>query len=281
MNTKRIKLALVALVLLFSSGVISAQGNYNYYLQYARKHLDNGDCIRAAINYNMYKEMTLKTDSEIERRIEKCSSGKIRSSGEELFGDELQQIEEEIRSNVKIFQNYVSKLAGNSFSHIQKEDRYQMALDLFINRGEPYEEIVPSLNGEYTKMHDAVQMCVVSSKYSQKRIRYPMKQYLRNLIRNSESPNYKYQKILIEWSEAIRIDNYQKVGDGRYMALAHCVQKYSAYRSAESGDATYTDYTRKTIAVYINVIELEQPDGQIDNYIQILLGDVDCEGPAW
>lgn len=281
MNTRKFKLAFVLIMLLFTSGVICAQGNYSYYLQYARKHLENGDCIRAAINYNMYKEMTHKTDSEIERRIEECSSGKIRSSGEELFGDELQQIDEEIRSNVKLFQSYVSKLAGNSFSHIQKEDRYQMALDLFINRGEPYEEIVPSLNGEYTKMHDAVQMCVVSSKYSQKRIRYPMKQYLRNLIRNSESPNYKYQKILIEWSEAIRIDNYQKVGDGRYMALAHCVQKYSAYRSAESGEAAYTDYTRKTIAVYINVIELEQPDGQIDNYIQILLGDVDCEGPAW
>ena len=281
MNTKRIKLALAAIMLLFSCGVISAQGNYNYYLQYARKHLDNGDCIRAAINYNMYKEMTHRTDSEIERRIEECSSGKIRSAGEELFGDELQQIDDEILSKVKIFQRYVNNLAGNSYTHSQKEERYQMALDLFINRGDPYDIIVPSIEGDYVQEHDAAQMCVITSKRTQSRKHYPMKQYLRTLIRNSENPNYRYQKVVIESSDVIKIDNYRKVGDGRYMALAHYVQKYSAYQSAEMGRATYIDYTRKTIAIYIDIIEIDHPDGTIENLIRVLLGDVDCEGQAW
>lgn len=281
MNTMKFKLVFVLLMLFLASGIICAQGNYSYYLQYARKHLDNGDCIRAAINYNMYKEMTNKTDSEIERRIEECSSGKIRSSGEELFGDELQQIDEEILRMVKLFQRYVNNLAGNSFTHSEKEERYQMALDLFINRCDPFELIVPGRDGDSIQQHEAVKMCVITSKRTQARKYYPMKQYLRNLIRNSENPNYKYQKIVIEGSDVIKIDNYRKVGDGRYMALAHYVQKYSAYQSAEMGKATYMDYTRKTIAIYIDVIELEQPDGSVENYFRILLGDVDCEGQAW
>lgn len=277
----KFKLAFVLTMLFFTSGVICAQGNYSYYLQYARKHLDNGDCIRAAINYNMYKEMTNKTDSEIERRIEECSSGKIRSSGEELFGDELQQVDQEILRKVKLFQRYVNNLAGNNFTHTEKEERYEMALDLFINRGEPYEEIKITMEGEYTQPHEAAKMCVITSKRTQAHKYYPMRQYLRNLIRNSENPNYRYQKIVIEGSEVIKIDSYRKVGDGRYMALAHYVQKYTAYQSAEIGRASYMDYTRKTVAVYIDVIAIEQIDGSTENRIRVLLGDVDCEGQAW
>lgn len=281
MKINNIRLASLLLIMFSSSILISAQENYNYYLQYARRHLDNGDCIRAVINYNMYKEMTNKTDSEIERRLAECSSGKIKSTEEELLGDELQKIDDEILAKVKIFQRYVNNLAGNSYTHSQKEERYQMALDLFINRGEPYDIIVPSIDGDYIQKHDAAQMCVITSKRTQMRKNYPMKQYLRNLIRNSENPNYIYKKVVIESSDVIKIDNYRKIGDGRFMALAHYVQKYSAYQSTEMSRATYTDYTRKTIAVYINIIEVEQPDGTTDNFIQVLLGDVDCEGQAW
>lgn len=281
MNTNKLKFTLLFLMLLFTSNVLRAQEDYNYYLQFAQVHLDNGDCIRAVINYNMYKEMTHKTNSDVERRIEECSSGNVRLSGGNLFGEDFEQIEDEIKGKVKVFQKYVNNLAGNSFSHKEKEERYQLALDLFINRGEPYEIIVPSRNGEYTQWHDAAQMCVITSKYSQKRKNYPMKQYLTTLIRNSENPNYKYKKIVIEGSEAIRIDNYRKVGEGKYMALAHYVQKYTAYQSTDMGKAAYTDYTRKTIAVYIDVLEIDQPDGRTENQIRVYLGDVDCEGQAW
>lgn len=281
MNTQKIKFVLVYLILLFLSGVVCAQSNYSYYLQYAKKHLENGDCIRAKINYDMYKEMTNRTDNEIERRIYECSSGKIRPEGEKLFGEELQRINDEILSKVKNFQRYINNLAGNSFSHVQKEERYQMALDLFVNRGEPYDIIVPGIDGNDIQHHDAAQMCVIASKKTQRRIHYPMKQYLRNLIRNSENPNYVYKKIVIESSDVIKIDNYRKIGDGKYMALAHYVQKYSAYSSAEMNRATYMDYTRKTIAVYIDVIETDQPDGSVETLIIVRLGDVDCDGPAW
>lgn len=281
MCTKRIKLALVALMLFFTSGVICSQDNTNYYLQNARRHLDNGDCIRATLNYNVYKELTHRSDSEIERRIEECSSGKIRPFGEELLGEELERVNELILRKVKLFQRYVNNMAGDSYTHSEKKNRYEMALDLFINRGEPYETLVVNEMGEHTEVHPAAQMCVITSKYSQKRKNYPMKQYLNSLIRNSENPNYRYQKIVIEGSEAIKIDSYQKVGENRYMALAHYIQKYSAYQSAEMNRATYTDYTRKTVAVYIDILEVPQSDGNTENVIRVLLGDVDCEGQAW
>lgn len=281
MNTQKFRFVLGTLILLLSSGVVCAQGNYSYYLQYAKKHLDNGDCIRAKINYDMYVEMTDRTDREIERRIYECSSGRIRPEGEKLFGEELERVNDEIISKVKDFQRYVNNLAGNSFSHAQKEERYQMALDLFMGRGEPYDIIVPSMDGDDIQHHNAVQMCVIASKNSQKRLHYPMKQYLRNLIRNSENPNYVYKKIVIESSDVIKIDNYRKIGNGKYMALAHYVQKYSAYSSREMNRATYMDYTRKTIAVYIEAIETDQLDGSVETSIIVRLGDVDCEGPAW
>lgn len=271
----------VFIMVLFSAGCsLWAQGG-SFYLQQAKRYLDNSDCIRAAIYYNVYQELTNGSDLEVERRIQSCSSGTIKPSAEDLFGEELQQVDEEILAKVKLFQRYVNNLAGNSFTHSQKEQRYQLAMNLFINRGEPYDIIVPSEEGDVVQKHEAVKMCVITSKRTQVRKNYPMKQYLRTLIRNSENPNYRYQKVVIEGSDVIKIDNYRKVGDGQYMALAHYVQKFSAYQSAEMGRASYNDYTRKTIAIYINIFEIDQPDGSTRNYIQVLLGDVDCEGQAW
>lgn len=277
-----LKYRFVVLIMVFFSAGCSlwAQGG-SFYLQQAKRYLDNNDCIRAAIYYDVYREVTNEVDLDVERRIQSCSSGKIKPSGEDLFGEDYQQVDDEILAKVKIFQRYVNNLAGNTYTHSQKEKRYQMAMDLFINRGEPYDVIVPSFEGDYVQKHDAAQMCVITSKRTQVRKHYPMKQYLRTLIRNSENPNYRYKKVVIESSDVIKIDNYRKVGDGRYMALAHYVQKYSAYTSAEMGRASYYDYTRKTIAVYINIFEIDQPDGSSENYIQVLLGDVDCEGQAW
>lgn len=65
------------------------------------------------------------------------------------------------------------------------------------------------------------------------------------------------------------------------MALAHYIQKYSAYQSADLNKVSYMDYTPKTIAIYIDVMEINLPDGNTENYIRVLLGDVDCEGEAW
>lgn len=258
-----------------------AQGDWDYYLQNARRHLNNGDCIRATINYNAYKELSHDIDSEIERKIKECNSGTNLFYGENLFGDQLESVNAKIIEMVKTFQHHVKKLAGNKLTHEEKMDRYEQAMNLFINEGKEYEIIVPGRYGEYTEMHDPVQMCVITSKYSQNRKKYPMTQYLTTLIINSENPNYRYKEIVIENSDFIKIDNYAKVGEGKYMALAHYVQKYSAYRSTDVRTPSYVDYTQKTIAVYIDIAEVPQSDGRIEKHIMVYLGDVDCEGEAW
>ena len=46
--------------------------DYSNYLQKARQRLAEGDCDKAEISYNTYKELANKTDKEIERQIRAC-----------------------------------------------------------------------------------------------------------------------------------------------------------------------------------------------------------------
>lgn len=198
-------------------------------------------------------------------------------TSKDLFGEDFEEVTKEIRKKVNNFNRYVNNLAGNSFTHWEKEERYQLALELFIGKGNPYEVLVPSGNGDYTQIHEAVKMGVFPSKNNQVRKYYPMKEYLSRLIRNSENPNYRYKRINIECSNAIRLDNFRKIGDGRYIALAHYLQKYTTYTTIESNVPAYTDYTEKTVTIYINSVEVTLPSGETEHYWQVLLGDVDCD----
>lgn len=190
------------------------------------------------------------------------------SASEGLSGEDFDQITTEIRKVVRIFQGYVTDLAGSSFTREQKESKRREALKKFIGEGEPYDVVVPSPNGEYTQSHEAVKMGIFPSKKSKKRVYMPMKEYLSKLITAN-----KYKEVVIECSNAIRIDNFRKVGNGRYIALAHYLQKYSAYNN----ELAYWDYTGKTITIYINQLEVELPDGSPGHHWEILLGDVDCD----
>ena len=188
---------------------------------------------------------------------------------EELSEEDRIQIKDLIEMKVAVFQGYVSDLAGNDFSRQEKEAKYREALTYFIGRGNRYEIVVPSSYGEdRTQWHEPVQMGVFTSKYNPKRKYQPMKDYLAKLMNNK-----RYDKVIIEYAQGIKIDTYTKVGDGRYMAVAHFLQKYTA----ENKDYTYWDYTEKNIAIYINRIEVDLPSGEVGHYWEILLGDVDCD----
>ena len=66
-------------VMVFALSVFStlayAQDDYGFYLQKARQRLAEGDCEGATRSYNVYKDLSKKTNSEIERQIENCSGG--------------------------------------------------------------------------------------------------------------------------------------------------------------------------------------------------------------
>ena len=102
-----------------------------------------------------------------------------------------------------------------------------------------------------------------------------MTTYLSNLIKRSETPNYRYSQIVIEAADAVRVDNFSKIGDGRYVATAHILQHFMGY-SSDGRRVQYEDYTAKTITIYINRLEINTPEG-INVIWQILLGDVDCD----
>lgn len=69
------ELLIIAFVLSVFSASAFAQGDYDFYLQKARQLLAEGDCSRAEASYNTYKDMTKKTDKDIERRIRECKEG--------------------------------------------------------------------------------------------------------------------------------------------------------------------------------------------------------------
>lgn len=64
---------IVALVFMVSYHTTNAQ-DYDFYLQKARQRLAEGDCSRAEASYNTYKDLSHKTNKEIERIIEECKS---------------------------------------------------------------------------------------------------------------------------------------------------------------------------------------------------------------
>lgn len=70
----KIKTLIIALALLSFTQIVYAQ-DPEFYLQKARQRLTEGDCTRAEISYNTYKDLTHKTNKEIERLIEECKTG--------------------------------------------------------------------------------------------------------------------------------------------------------------------------------------------------------------
>ena len=90
----------------------------------------------------------------------------------------------------------------------------------------------------------------INSKYKKFKSHYPMTTYLSNLIKRSETPNYRYSQIVIEAADAVRVDNFSIIGDGRYVATAHILQHFMGY-SSDGRRVQYEDYTAKTITIYI------------------------------
>ena len=68
---KNLRLFVLTLVLLVFKPIVYAQ-DYDFYLQKARQRLTEGDCDGAQRSYSVYKEMSHKTNNEIELLIKEC-----------------------------------------------------------------------------------------------------------------------------------------------------------------------------------------------------------------
>lgn len=198
--------------------------------------------------------------------------------GNGLSGDDFEKVATEIKKKVKDFQQSVGHLAGNEYNHKEKEDIRKRALDWFIGAGERYPVAVPTQNGFDITWHNAVVMGSAPTKNNKGERRYePMKDYLSRLINNSENPNYRYKKVVIEGAEGVALDNFRKISDDSYIATAHYLQTFTGYRYADMEGSSYTDYTVKIVTIFINIIEIEHYEGSVDRYAIIKLGDVVCD----
>lgn len=202
----------------------------------------------------------------------------VTATSDKLSGEDFENVAAEIKKKVKNFQRCIGHLAGNEYSHGEKVDIRKRALVMFMGEGERYLYYEPTRDGYDTSMHNAVVMGSAPSKNNRNQRKYElMKDYLSRLIRNSEDRKYRYKKVVIEGADIVTVDNFRKVGDGRYMAAAHFLQKFQGYYSADMVSAAYQDYSAKTITIFINLIETEQHDGSSEHYWEIKLGDVDCD----
>ena len=76
------------IAMLFGFGTLAMAQDYSEYLNAAKRLLDEGDCIKAEMNYSTYKELTGKTSLEIEAAIKKCKDGGGNQSTGTLNGHE-------------------------------------------------------------------------------------------------------------------------------------------------------------------------------------------------
>lgn len=190
----------------------------------------------------------------------------------DLSSSEMEELKVRIAQKVDDFQADLKILAGkNGQSLSVKESRMKSTLNLFIGKGEKYRVQHATASGYVEEMHPAVTMGVITSKYTGERRHYTMKNYLNSLIRQSQ-----YRRVDITQSDAVRVGDFNKVSDNRYIAVAHFYQGYVRYNS--EGKIVYRENaTHKKVTIYIDRVELDLPDGSIMTYWDIKLGDVEAE----
>lgn len=127
------------------------------------------------------------------------------------------------------------------------------ALNLFIEKGEPFEE--EGIHNKGVKME-------TTSIYRKKPSSRLMKAYFDGLV------NLRYSKVDIQSTKVheIEVSDLQKIDDNKYVCTAYFEQIFVGYID---GKTEYKDRTRKKVKVYI--LAEETIDGQ--EFI-VLLGDV-------
>ena len=132
------------------------------------------------------------------------------------------------------------------------------ALNLFINKGEEYEE-----NGIYKK---GVIMEVISTSHKRPLQRL-MKDYFTGLM------NMRYSKVSIESMEVSNVNasSLQQIDDSTYVCTCYFEQVFCGYRE---GKPVYKDITRKKVKCYVTPEISIDEEGHSQYEPIIILGDI-------
>lgn len=162
-----------------------------------------------------------------------------------------------VQQRVAQLSDYISFMADKSKPLDTRNYYKNRALNLFIGKGEPFEQ--EGILNTGVKME-------TTSIYRKKPYRRLIKDYFTGLT------NLRYAKVDIQSTNFIEIEvsDLQKVEDNKYVCTACFEQVFVGYRE---GRPCYTDRTRKKVKVYI--FGEETIDGSFDGQESIiLLGDV-------
>ena len=165
--------------------------------------------------------------------------------GMQLSEEDKQEFQQRIADLVKEFQGYLTKIANDTNGYEVRQSAKKSALNLFIGKGASYS--MEEVDGRM-KQYDPVKMWT-SSKYNSRLRSQLMTSYLNNLYQLGNAFIIKIQSV-----DAVRVDNINQLPNGRYVAMAYFVQKYSRY--TKDGRLIYSDETTKKVKVFINPVEV-------------------------
>lgn len=187
-------------------------------------------------------------------------------STSDLTEDEKKQVELRIIDKLEDFQFHLGLMANKRKSQQVRTAAHKSNVLLFIGKCEPY--TVTNISTGESEKKEAIQMETSSVSNGRERKRsQPMKQYFINIMNNRT-----YSNIKIEQSKAVRVDNFRKIADDKYEAVAHIHQYFTGY-GGERNYVIYSDNTEKAVRILIDYHENRTSEG-IDRIFDIKLGDM-------
>lgn len=171
----------------------------------------------------------------------------------DLSPEELEMFRTEVRNRTNRFQMYLTFIGSKKNDMKTKQAYIKQALQLFIGKGEDYEDA-------YGNLQPAVGM-ETTSKYKKEKSWQTTKQYLTRLA------DLTYREIEITWVDTCRVSNFYKVKDGLYSATVTVSQRFAGYRD----NGSYIDTTVKSIEIF-----LEEYLTPVGRRYRILFGDIEA-----
>lgn len=170
----------------------------------------------------------------------------------QISADEM--LKRRCAEKVKQMCDYIEYMANPKQKVNNRRYYRKAALNLFVGRGESYEE-----DG---RIRDGVTMEVTSVNMKTPKS-YLMKQYFSNLINR-----LRYSEVVMQTTDvsAMKISELQPISEDTYVCTVYFEQSFCGYRD---GRPVYKDITRKRVKCYVKVEQTE--DGA--EYI-VMLGDV-------
>ena len=154
--------------------------------------------------------------------------------------------------------DYIEFLANPQNEYKTRNYYKTKALNLFINKGEEYEE-----DGIYRKGVIMEVTSVFRKKPSQRLI----KEYFTGLM------NMRYSKVAIESTEIsnIEVSRLQQIDDDTFVCTCYFEQAFCGYRD---GIPVYKDITRKKVKCYVVKEVIIDDQGGEQHEFMVMLGDV-------